>query len=252
MGKGGLTSIRAKLKTTKPLPEDAFCDDCERPQAFHPAVLSRAELEGVSVDMYGPALCKCLQLKEGRERRLQHYAQLPMGCSFDNFNPRPQHPTVQLAIKAVQEWLCGYGPPILLLTGEKGSGKSHLAIAAGQWLLNDGDWIAYREEPRLFRQLRGNAGNWDQVELSIETLCWVPWLIYDDLGTVRGTDFVDETLDGLFHSRWMGAYNYNRRSLITTNVGPAQLPERTRDRLQDRDVARTVTIEAESYRTGAR
>ena len=236
-----LKGIREFLAGAIPLPNDAVCPGCRKFIRSHPAVQERGIMASSGL------LCRCQELGQERARLRGAYAQLPLGRTFENFTVRPKHSSVQKAAVAVKRWAQGEGPPLVMMYGDVGSGKSHLAAAAGHAILERGEWVAYREEARWFSDLYivQQEQSWGEVQLVIDDLCTVRWLIYDDLGTVTQRDFVVETVMKLVQARW----SERLPSLFTTNIKADRLPKRVADRLQDKEVAETIAIDAPSWRT---
>ena len=96
-------------------------------------------------------------------------------------------------------WVSLYGPP--------GSGKAHLAAAAAT-------------APELLVMIRDgfDAG---QAEGLIGLCQRVPWLVVDDLGAERLTDWAAEVLFRVFNAR----YTARAHTLMVSNVRPEEVPE---------------------------
>src|SRR5580658_9833255 len=101
-------------------------------------------VEGVNVSGAKPCDCR----GQGRAERLEDLAQIPplyRNASFDNFNiPGPENPnarrdltTVLLAVKGFVRAFQNPERPGLLLIGESGTGKTHLAVAAFRLIIEN-------------------------------------------------------------------------------------------------------------------
>jgi DNA replication protein DnaC len=110
-------------------------------------------------------------------------------CTFENFNTQRDGQLVNVrnaVISFVQEevpWVYVYGPP--------GNGKTHQAAAAANTLVARGRAVLFATAPELLAMIRDgfNAG---QAEDLTEACQRVPWLVVDDLGAERLTDWAAE------------------------------------------------------------
>ncbi len=73
----------------------------------------------------------------------------------------------------------------------------------------------------------------------------VPWLVVDDLGTERPTDWAAEVLFRVFNVR----YTARAHTLVVSNVQPEEMPgPRLRSRFLDVAVCQVVSNSGEDYR----
>ena len=145
------------------------------------------------------------------------------------------------ALDAVKAWCRGLGPPLLLLAGVPGNGKTHLLEAAGAVLEQGGEQVLYRTTQRLLKEWRASFdGHGDAPHAFMD----VPWLLLDDLMREAGTDWSRATLDELVDHR----YSRRMRTLMATNMEKPELPPRLRSRLSDAEIGRIVAMTATDYR----
>jgi DNA replication protein DnaC len=131
------------------------------------------------------------------------------------------------ALSAVQQWLDGDG--WLLLRGPYGAGKTHLAAAAVGALVERGQHAVYGYVPDLLDSLRQVIERNDQEFLTFfHALRDVPWLVLDDLGVERTTEWVEERLTQIFNHR----ADHELPLLVTTNARLEDLPPRIAARLR--------------------
>lgn len=166
------------------------------------------------------------------------------GFTLEAFKPRKRYSTVQEALEAVRAWLDDpRSAPLLTLAGKPGTGKTHLALAAGHALAQKACYVLYRTEGRLLAEVRRSFG--PRGEDPLETLRDCTWLILDDVGVEASTDWGKGVVDQVVDQRWVS----KRRLLVTTNAtDPDELPARLASRLSDVGVGRVVVIEAPDYR----
>jgi DNA replication protein DnaC len=140
----------------------------------------------------------------------------------------------------------------LVIHGPMGNGKSHLAAAVANYLIEE------RRKPTLFltapdllRSLRHEIEASSQGEASrsasmLEVAQGVPVLILDDLGAERGTEWSDEQFFLLLDYR----YRMELPTMVVTNVKPESFAGRIYSRLVDRDCSKVVYNPSPDYRRG--
>ena len=116
----------------------------------------------------------------------------------------------------------------LYFTGGVGSGKTHLAIAIGVNLIKQGKGVKFYRTTDLLHAIRttfrGNDINSDQIRYAIR---FAPFLIIDDLGAERLTEWVAETFYDLIDYRYLHADRF--KTIITSNLSLGQVAQRMED-----------------------
>lgn len=136
----------------------------------------------------------------------------------------------------------------LLFAGPTGCGKTHLAAAIGNALLEDGRRVVFKRVTDLYYELRGSFDGGRNFETDIITPCrQADLLILDDLGVDAPTPWTRSVLQSLVDYR----VNYYRPMVVTTNLrDTAALREavdsRTVDRLES--CCHRFVMAAPSYR----
>jgi DNA replication protein DnaC len=142
-------------------------------------------------------------------------------CELSNFAPlTPSH---SKALEAAMRYCAGYphlGPHAegvgLLFTGNNGVGKTHLAVSVlRELVLTKGARGHFWDFHELIREIKYS---WDAQTQTTELSVLAPVvetdvLLLDDLGAMRMTDWMNDTLFYILNSRYLA----RRATIITTN-----------------------------------
>jgi DNA replication protein DnaC len=134
----------------------------------------------------------------------------------------------------------------LVLTGDYGCGKTHLAAAIANYQARFGDPPLFVMVPDLLDHLRATFSPSSTVTFDrrFEEIRTAPLLILDDLGTQSMTPWVREKLAQLFNYR----YDARLPTVITIAADAlAELDMRIRSRLLDERLVTTLFISAPPY-----
>jgi DNA replication protein DnaC len=178
-----------------------------------------------TANLSGAKPCDCRF--EGRAGRLEERAQIPplySHTSFDNFSvPGPENPiarreltNILLAVKNYVREFPNESRPGLLLIGEPGTGKTHLAVAALRKIVEKGFECLFCDYQTLLDRIRSgydpssNSADKEAYRVALDSEV----LLLDDLGAHRVTDWVEDTVTSVVTTRCN-----NRKALIaTTNL----------------------------------
>jgi DNA replication protein DnaC len=153
-------------------------------------------------------------------------------------------------------------PDSCYLWGRAGCGKTHLAVAKIKQLLNDNKKLSgernlhtiyvdgepqrygnliFISVPKLLHDIRSafdpGSGQSDSDIIQIYSECW--YLVLDDLGAEKTTDFVKSVLYQIIDYR----YNWMKNTIITSNLSLDELAQRFDDRVASRIAGMGKVIE---------
>jgi DNA replication protein DnaC len=171
--------------------------------------------------------------------------------TFESFNPRGrmgigthQADSLERAFNQAQAFashLQGW----LLIEGGYGCGKTHLAAAVANRVVELGIPTLFLTVPDLLDQLRFAYGSEDVTfEQRFEQVRDAPLLVLDDFGTQSATAWAREKLFQILNYRYIN----HLPLVITTNLALEELEGRIRSRLSDPELVTHVRILAPDYR----
>ena len=185
-------------------------------------------------------------------------AQIPKryeSCQFDTFEPK--HSSQRVAKKLAQDFTLNF-PAIdrgLLLIGNVGIGKTHLAVSILKGLSERGFNCLFYEFGSLLKEIQNSYNpNTFTSELSVlAPVLRADVLVLDELGSSKPTDWVQDTLAHIINTR----YNDRKFTIFTTNYPDDRVDQR-RENLEDRigtrtrsrlfEMCKTVNIDGPDHR----
>jgi len=179
-------------------------------------------VERANVSAAQPCDCRA----EGIAGRLEERAQIPplyRNVSFENFTYPSDNPMAHrelrnrmMTVKRYADEFPNEARPGLLLIGEPGTGKTHLAVAALRRITGKGFECLFCDYQNLLDRIRSgydpssNSSDREAYRIALDAEV----LLLDDLGAHRVTDWVEDTITAIITYRCN-----NRKPLIaTTNL----------------------------------
>jgi DNA replication protein DnaC len=178
-------------------------------------------------------------------------------CTLQNFYPSPnngsQLKAFNYAFRLVREY-----PAVergLLLMGPVGVGKTHLAVAILQGLIEKGVPCLFYEFGALLKEIQDSynaVSNTSEMRV-LSPVYQAEVLVLDELGASKPTDWVRDTMMNIIGKR----YNDKKLTVFTTNYMDARrapteetLEDRVGVRLRSRlyEMCRTVQLDGDDYR----
>ena len=133
----------------------------------------------------------------------------------------------------------------LLLQGDYGCGKTHLAAAIANFAVSMGVSTLFLTVPDLLDHLRFAYNDKEaSFEDRFEEVRRSNLLILDDFGTQNATSWAQEKLFQILNYRYVN----HLPLVVTTNLSLDEMEDRIRSRLQDPELVSKVRIVAPDYR----
>jgi DNA replication protein DnaC len=235
------------------LPGDPNCPHC------HGVGYLRRDLPVGHPDFGKLEICTCRTVEINQQVRqrlfsLSNLSQL-RDLTFENFNPRgrvglwpKQADSLERAYNQAKHFslsLKGW----LLLQGDYGCGKTHLAAAIANFAVSMGVPTLFITVPDLLDALRFAYQDQENTfEDRFEDIRTASLLVLDDFGTQNATPWAQEKLFQILNYRYIN----HLPLVVTTNLAISEIEGRIRSRLEDPELVTTVRIIATDYRNPMR
>lgn len=204
----------------------------------------------------GARICDCQ--KRQNETNPFEKVRVPrryLSCHFNSF--KPEHPSQAEAARFAMQFTQEY-PAVdrgLLIMGNVGVGKTHLAVSILKGLTERGFSCLFYEFGALLKEIQDSYNsNTHTSELGVlAPVLNAEILVLDELGASKPTDWVKDTMAHIINTR----YNDNKFTIFTTNyldTRPTDREETLEDRIGVRlrsrlyEMCRTVEVSGNDFR----
>ncbi len=166
------------------------------------------------------------------------------GAKFENFDSTLQPKAYERAVEFSEKYKSRETKKGLYFYGHAGSGKTHLASAIGNKLMETAK-VRFVTAPEILLQIK-KSFNTNINDEYLDRLSYTELLMIDDLGSEKPTEWVQETLFVLIDRRYT---NY-LPTIFTSNFSLDQLKERLGYRIASRiaEMSEVVELKASDYR----
>ena len=231
------------------LPGDPNCPHC------HGVGYLRSDVPVGHAEFGKLEICTCRRSKVADNIRDRLFAMSHLDelkdLTFESFKPRGrkglgemQARSIEMAFNHAQHYaksLNGW----LLLQGGYGSGKTHLAAAVANFVVDMGVPTLFLTVPDLLDALRFAYGSEDTTfEERFEQIRSAKLLVLDDFGTQNATGWAQEKLFQIINYRYINKL----ATVVTTNLSLDEIEPRIRSRLSDPELVSPVKMSAPDYR----
>ena len=199
--------------------------------------------------------CNCQATVDNTRSQLRTYSQLGHleRMTFDALIPegrsgRADETLFHAATEAAEQFASkpnGW----LVLEGSTGSGKTHIAAAIVNAIIDRGSPAKYISALDIPDMLRNERFEDDDAEIgTFESLLDAPTLVIDDLGAQQATNWIDSKIDQLLTHRFNGRVP----TVIVLAKPVSEIPERIALKLDDPTLSRVFQLTSGSETNGSK
>lgn len=246
-----ITHTLTNTLTACPSDDPHICPYCEQ-------IVPKKTLHVLGVEKIIQPFCKCeveaweqsvqesADLKQKREIEarfsISNLGERFAESTFDTFRQLPGTEKALDYCRSYANAFPDYGGDALLIWGEYGNGKSHLAAAVAHAVKEKGHTVVFQTMPELLERIRETFHDRKNKETEKDIMYALQncdLLVLDDIGAEKVTDWVQDVLFRIVDGR----YRQKKPILYTTNLKPSELKDRVGPRIYDRIVETSILVE---------
>jgi len=247
-------AITEKLMSTMPSDdEEEICDFCGTKKEY-----GSVEVNGMYRGNLHKATCHSCLKKELLSRSISSFQSdsekyllergVPkrfLNCSFESFKSDTRTMKIISDLKDVDS---SFTDSIFLTSDRSGTGKTHLAVSIMRNLMNQGFLsVRFISSPYLFLEIKNsfNSEGTETEKSIMEKFCKIPFLIIDDIGVERVTEWALQVWYMIIDRR----YSEMMPTIYTSNLSVGDLAAKLDKRIASRIGGGAVyTLDGPDYR----
>ncbi|GAV21585.1 ATP-binding protein [Carboxydothermus pertinax] len=233
-------------KADEECPKCAGLEYCKMPQKGWRPVLHEEATKLYKIPTFAWASCRYFARQVAEEQKREYINERFEGKTFETYSVNFQNKQAFDKCFEYAQNFSWHTTEGLLLSGPVGTGKTHLAAAILKVVLERGIPGAMILVPKLLDEIRLAYHDETADRKLAEKVANKRFLVLDDIGAERTTDWVQEELFKLINTR----YEKKLPTVLTTNCTIEELIEKLGERIVDRlvEMCEPVKIEGKSYR----
>lgn len=164
--------------------------------------------------------------------------------TFKNFNSQDKERAYGICMRTAESIVKGEKKSILL-TGDVGTGKTHLAASIANYCMEHGMVVKFGNVTDMFESMRNAFSQDGDVLGEVKS---VPLLVLDDLGKEHTTEWTNETIYSIINYR----YEHMLSTVVTTNLSLTEMQEKLGEATVSRlmEMCEYVSMDGKDYRMG--
>lgn len=215
-----------------------------KPDNEHYSLDSELDMLWCNIVMYSDEIAKMKQTlaeMNGESNMGERYEKR----TFSNFNSENKERAYGICMRTAESIAKGEKKSLILM-GNVGTGKTHLAASIANYCMEHGVVTKFGNITDIFQSLRNAFTKDEDILGEVKS---VPLLVLDDLGKEYTTEWTNETIYSIINYR----YEHMLSTVVTTNLTLAEMQEKIGEATVSRlmEMCEYVSMDGKDYRMGA-